>query len=161
MSASYLALRALVAGDGAYAALSPGDAASALNEETISTFVDVPWSALREILMGNGDWGTLVYTERRASGAFLGGAAYSAATQVMAIEFADSCRFGGTLRTSDPDVRTRVGGRLNTLAGATVAAISAASREQMIDLATRTISPAASIGWPAVTEHDVTHARSL
>lgn len=145
----------------AYAGLTDAEAAVALNEPTIRAFVDVQWSALREILMGNGDWGTLVYTERRSAGAFLGGGAYSVATQVMAIEFADSCRFGGMLHTSDEAVRTRMGTRLNTLAGATVGAISAASRQQIIDLASRDGSIAASIGWPPVTDQDVARARSI
>lgn len=158
--ADYVALKAKLAKPG-YTNLTNAAAAAALNEPTINTFVDVQWSALRQILMGNGDWGTLVYTERRTAGAFLGGAAYSVATQVMAIEFADSCRFGGTLHTSDAAVRTRMGSRLNTLAGATVAAISEASRQEMIALATATISTAASIGWPPVTEHDVAKARSI
>lgn len=158
--ANYRALQTEIAKP-AYAGMNNDAIADALNARAPGEFVDVQWSAIREILMSNGDWGSLVYTERRSAGAFLGGAAYAVATQVFAIEFADSCRFGGVLLTSDSDVRSRIGARLNTLAGATVGAISDASRSAIIALVRADTSIAASIGWPRVTEHDIARARSI
>ena len=144
-----------------YSAMTDVAAAAALNAQAINTFVDVQWSDLRLILMSNGDWGTLVYTERRAAGVFLGGGGFAVGTQVIAIEFADCCRFGGVLKTSVAAVRSRMSTRLGTLAGLTVGAISAASQSEMIALATKTISVAESIGWPPVTAADVARARSI
>ena len=156
----YLALKAEIAKP-AYAAMTDAEIVTTLTTTTVNSFVDVQWADLKMILMSNGDWGTLVYTERRASGAFLGGGAYSSATQVMAIEFADCCRFGGALKTSVAAVRTRMSTRLNTLAGATVGAISAASQTEMIALATKTQTVGQSIGWPIVYEADLIAARAM
>ena len=156
----YLALKAEIAKP-AYAAMTDAQIVAALLTNTVNSFVDVQWSDLKMILMSNGAWGTVVYTERRASGAFLGGGAFATATQVMAIEFADCCRFGGVLKTSVAAVRTRMSTRLNTLAGATVGAISAASQTEMIALATKTQTVGASIGWPIVYEADLIAARAM
>ena len=158
--ADYLALKAEIAKP-AYSAMTNAEVVTALTTNTVNTFIDVQWSDLKLILMSNGDWGTLVYTERRASGVFLGGGAFALGTQVMAIEFADSCRFGGVLKTSVAAVRTRMSTRLSTLAGATVGAISAASQSEMIALATKTQTIGASIGWPIVYEADLIAARAM
>lgn len=122
----YVALKVEIAKP-AYVGLTDAAIADTINRATFAGSRDIQWSQVRDIFMSNGDWGTLTYTSMLTSGTFLGGGAFALATRVMAIDIRECCLYGALLQTSDATIRTRVGSRATTLAGATVGAITQAS----------------------------------
>lgn len=126
MPIDYAALKAESAKP-AYSGKTDAEIADAINRGTFAGSRDIQWSQVRDIFMSNGDWGTLTYTSMLTSGTFLGGGSFALATRVMAIDIRECCLYGATLKTSDATIRSRVGSRATTLAGATVGAITQAS----------------------------------
>jgi hypothetical protein len=116
------------AADAALGISNPAAAAAALNAQTVSVPVDLQWSAIRDLLMNNFDWGTLVAVSEQAVGDLLpGGGTQTFAIKSAACAIRECCLYGGTFNSSN----ATVWGRLTTAAGlltpANVGGISSAS----------------------------------
>lgn len=149
----------LKAADTALGVADPAAAAAALNAQTKSAGIrDIQWSQVRDVLMNNFDWGTLVQVSQIAVGGTLpGGGTQTAALQAQAIAIRECCLYGGGLNASNSTVWTRVSSAGLALAGNTVGAISNASATAVGALR----NPTVAVWDPPVTSHDVLAARSM
>lgn len=121
----YLALKAA---DAALGIADPVQAAAALNANTLNVAVDLPWSTIRDVLMNNFDWGSLVTISELNVGSTLpGGALQTFAIKSAASAIRECCLYGGTFASSNAAVWARLTTAAGLLTPANVGGISAAS----------------------------------
>lgn len=149
----YLRLRAIVTGDGAYAALPDAEAAAAINAATVQRARPIPAVEVKKL------WGQrMVLAAAKIASE---DAALPAAVRVVCLATYDNL-MGDLFSDLDPADPAQAPTITEFLDGLQVAGVlTDAVRAETLALAQETVSLAASIGWPAVTEHDIAHARSL
>lgn len=131
-------------------------AADALNAQTTNAAADMSWSSIRDVLMNNFDWGTLVQTAEASIGAVLPGASLqTAAIQSAAKAIRECCLYGGTFKSSNTTVWNRLTAAASLLTPAGVGAITSASSTAVVALRT----PAVKVWQPEVTTGDIQTAR--
>ncbi len=131
-------------------------AASALNAQSAASQpADLAWAALRDVLMNNFDWGSLVQACNAPPGTLPGGGTQTAAIQAAAVALRDCCLWGGTCAAATAAVWTKLTAAANQLTPAAVGAISQASVNAIVALRT----PSVAAWSPAVTAGDIQTAR--
>lgn len=128
----------------AYTALGISDitaAAAALNAQTVtSAAIDLSWSAIRDVLMNNFDWGTLVLVAETTVGATLpGGGTQTVAIRAAANAIRECCIYGGVFNSSNATVWARLTSAASLLTPSTVGGISSASATAVSALRTPTV----------------------
>jgi hypothetical protein len=132
---------------------TPAQAAATLNAQTaVGAAQDVAWSAIRDVLMNDFDWGTLVQAATIAVGGTLpGGGTQTLAIQAAAASIRECCLYGGTFAASNATVWARLVAAANLLTPASVGAITSASASAVVALRTPTVR----VWDPPVTSGDV------
>ena len=151
---------ALKAADAALvgAPLSLAAAVVQLNLQTVVNVpLDVPWPAIRDVLMSNWDWGTLVQASNAPVGATLpGGAVQTLPIQTAATAIRECCIYGGQFTSSNLVFWNRLVVAANLLTPVAVGAISSASANAVVALRMPVI-----LAWmPLVTAGDIQTARA-
>lgn len=151
---------ALKAADAALvgAPLSLIAAVGQLNTQTITTGpLDVPWPAIRDVLMSNWDWGTLVQASNAQVGGTLpGGGVQTPAIQAAAEAIRECCIYGGQFGSSNLVFWNRLVAAANLLTPVAVGAISSASANAVVALRMPVV-----LAWmPLVTAGDIQTARA-
>lgn len=149
---------ALKAADAALpgAPLSLAAAATALNAQTVvATARDVAWSSIRDVLMNNFDWGTLVGCTVPVGATLPGGAVQTLPVLSAAVAIHECCIYGGTFNAANQTVWNRLTTAAGLLTPASVGGISSASATAVTALRTPTVPT-----WGAVNAGDVQTARA-
>jgi hypothetical protein len=148
----------LKAADTAIAITDPTAAATALNAQTTTLAAqNVGWGAMRDVLMNNFDWGTLVICAQTAVGGTLpGGGTQTAAIQTAAIAIRECCLYGGTFLASVAADWSKLTAAAGLLTPAAAGGISSASSTAIVALRV----PVVATWQPAVTAGDVQTART-
>lgn len=133
-------------------------AAATLNAQTeVLSAQNISWASVRDVLMNNFDWGTLVYCATVDIGGILpGGATQTAVIQASAMAIRECCIYGGTFSASVTADWNALVAAANNLTPANVAGISAASANAVVALRTPTVP----VWAPPVTAGDVQTART-
>ena len=155
MTVSYEALRDLVNG-AAYAGLSDAEAADAVNAATVSRVRVFRWGDARSEAIRHGRWG---YVLARARLTPVVPVATAADAAIMAAIQAANMEATQEIAPSDDDAWAALCQGLAALQAS--GDITQACSDAIMALGAEDVSPATMIGWPAVTVHDVAHARSL
>lgn len=126
-------------------------------QTTTSPAVDLAWSAIRDVMMNNFDWGTLVACCNTAVGmANPGGGTQTAAIRNAAVAIRDCCIYGGMFASSNATVWSRLTAAANLLIPSTVGAITSASASAVVALRAPTVPTWA----PPLNTGDVQTARA-
>lgn len=136
---------------------SAADAAT-LNAQTyVAGPLDIGWSQIRGVLMGEGaaqaiDWGKLTQVAQTAIGGILpGGGTQTSAIQSTAIAIQQCCISGGLLRSSDATIWGLITAAGTLLSGATVGGLTAASATAIGALR----APSLSVWSPVIGVNDI------
>lgn len=136
---------------------SAADAVTLNSQTYVAGPFDVPWSAIRDVLMGGGaaeaiDWGKLTQVAQTAvAGTLPGGGTQTSIIQAAALAIQQCCIYGGVLRASDANIWAIITAAGTLLSGATVGGLTSASAIAVSNLR----SPTMTVWTPVISTADI------